>query len=80
MMPLGCSLNQDIHVAVDQHVIYTASLPESDEAQVQHLLSHEEPQHIRLWHPGEDGVAPSNERIVQDCNKMISAMKSESGM
>jgi hypothetical protein len=26
MMPLDCSLNQDIHVAVDQHVIHPASL------------------------------------------------------
>jgi hypothetical protein len=30
LMPLDCSLNQNIHVAVDQHATYKSSLPESD--------------------------------------------------
>jgi hypothetical protein len=76
MMPLDCSLNQDIHVAVDQHVIYTTSLPESDEPKFSTFCPHRGTStYIRLWHPGEDGVAPSSERIVQDCNKILLAMK-----
>jgi hypothetical protein len=68
-------LNQDIHVAVDQHVIYTASLPESDERKFSTSCPHREPQLIFAFGIQERTVAPSSERIVQDRYKMILAMK-----
>jgi hypothetical protein len=67
MMPLDCSLNQDIHVAVDQHL--HASLPESDERKFSTSCPHRGTSaYIRLWH---QRTAVAHERIVQDCYKMI---------
>jgi hypothetical protein len=60
---------------VDKHVIYTSSLPESD----LHKFSTSRQgrgtsAYVRLCHLVK-GVAPSSERIVQDCNKVLLAMK-----
>jgi hypothetical protein len=74
MMPLDCSLNQDIHVAVSRHVVITADLPEENDKK----FSTSTPlrgtsAYLRLWDP-VSGTAPSSERIVQDCRKVLTAM------
>jgi hypothetical protein len=56
-------------------MLSTASLPESDERKFSTSCPHREPQLIFAFGIQERTVAPSSERIVQDCYKMILAMK-----
>jgi hypothetical protein len=75
MMPLDCSLNQDIHMAVSRHVIVTTDLADDDPKK----FSTSTPKrgtsaYLRIWDP-VSGTAPSSTRIIQDCGKVLSAMQ-----
>lgn len=73
-MPWDNSLNQDIHLSVDRHVLFTSNYEEDDERKFS-LSSPKRASHAhrRLVHP-TTGVVPASDRIVQDVRKVLSEL------
>ena len=81
LMPLDSSLNQDIHNAVNQHVIWTHHLNPGDPG-FETKFSHATPKQqtsafLRLLEPGHGPEAgtPLFSRICQDIGKFIPALE-----
>ena len=73
-MPLDLHLNQDVHLAVDNHTIITKSLP----WKYPNKFSKRTPKALakayeRIWDPtlGLDAGAPTSDRICEDINRII---------
>jgi hypothetical protein len=84
MMPLDCSLNQDVHVGVERHIRLTIRLPEDDPMKFSMSTpSRGFSAYNRVWNcprtqdrNGElvDGGIPSAKRIKRDINKVVESM------
>ena len=81
LMPLDSSLNQDVHNAVNQHVIWTHHLKPSDPG-FETKFSHATPKqqtsaYLRLLEPshGPEAGTPLGSRICQDIGKFIPALE-----
>jgi hypothetical protein len=76
MMPLDCSLFNDLHESAHRHVSLTHLLEKDDRKK----FSLATPQEIsraycRLWTKGGEEGSPTCQRIIQDCNKFVSSIK-----
>ena len=72
VMPWDCSLNQDVHVTVDNHSCYFRAIP-SDHPLYHKRFSKSSPSimlksYLRILDP-VTGVCPSSERIIQDITR-----------
>ena len=78
LMPLDNSLNQDTHESVHRHVIMSHSGCKYGEKDPRIFLLATPKEgasaYTRVWDPVND-VAPPSERIIQDINKAVMAMK-----
>jgi ribosomal protein S13 len=71
LMPHDNSLNWDVDVSNNMHVVFTAHLPNSDERKMRRDTPKEISKAIlKLYHP-ETGVVPKPYRIVQDILRVL---------
>eukprot|EP00984_Skeletonema_dohrnii_P020196 scaffold9773_cov131-Skeletonema_dohrnii-CCMP3373.AAC.1 len=80
-MPLDNSLNQDLHINVNRHsilsrIVVAKNLAPNDHSSLFNLRTPKQlcSAYTRLFHP-ETGVTPRPDRIVNDIDKAVRAMK-----
>jgi hypothetical protein len=75
MMPWDCSLNRDVNIGADRHIVATVDLDETDPKKFS-LSTPVRGTHayLRVLHP-ETGGIPTSGRIVQDIEKVLPSMK-----
>ena len=72
MMPLDCSLFNDLHEAANRHVSLTHLLHKDDPKKFSLATPKEiSRSYCRLWTGGAEEGSPTCERIIQDCNKFV---------
>jgi len=72
MMPLDCSLFNDLHEGANRHVSLTHLLHKDDPKKFSLATPKEISRaYCRLWTGGAEEGSPTCERIIQDCNKFV---------
>ena len=76
LMPLDNSLNWDIDTSNDLHVLLTDHLPKTDPRKFCKSTPKEISRSIARLYDPVIGVVPCSRRIVQDCTRVITSLKS----
>ena len=75
-MPWDTHLNQDVHASHDYHVSATSHLPEDNPNKFSGTTSKRMAcSYKRILDTGEDGVAPTSERIIQDVARVLKSLE-----
>jgi len=72
---MDLNLNQDTHVSVNRHVMWTAHFPLDDPRKFDLSTPNQATRaYMRIFNP-ITGVSPRGKQIVQDCNKVYTSME-----